>query len=219
MHKLLALSTSSNVHEAASAAAAAQALIARHQLEDLLAADVDADDPSDPITDGREAPLEVATRPRRFRAVLASGVAELNGGVAWSLDVDDAVALCFCGRASDRQIVAALFGWLAVRIEWLSATAAGSRSRSRSWHEAFRVGAAETIVARLAEGGGPAGDDVERAALVQVEPRRAARAAAVDRFVQANLRFGTGKGFSVDARGFEHGRVAGRSLPLPPKKG
>ncbi|MDP2345512.1 MAG: DUF2786 domain-containing protein [Deltaproteobacteria bacterium] len=215
VHKLLALAASSNVHEAAAAAAAAQALIARHQLDELLAAESASDDPADPITDGRAAPLESARRSRRWKVSLAAGLADLNGGVAWVAADDDATRLCFCGRESDRLAVAALFAWLSVRLEWLSATA--GPGKGRAWHEAFRVGAAEAIIDRLAARETPAIDEAHRAALVRVEPMRVARAAAVDRFVDAHLRFGKGRQFSVDARGFERGRAAGGSFALPAK--
>lgn len=214
--KLLALSTSSNLHEAASAAAAAQRLIARHNLDALVAAESDNDD-DDPISDGREAPLEVAKRPRRWRFALADGLAHENGGAAWSLErADRSVALCFCGRQSDRDNVALLFSTLAVRIEWLSASA--GQNRPRQWHEAFRVGAVDAIVARMAAGDvdGVDADASMAHALVVAEPRLAARRARVERFIETHLRLGSGRSFSVDARAFSAGRSAGAALSLSP---
>lgn len=211
--KLLALSTSSNVHEAASAAAAAQAMIARHQLEALLSADAAGDaDGADPITDGREAPLEIAKRPRRWRSALASGLARINGGVAWSLDADDGTHLCFCGHHSDRKAMAVLFEALAARIEWLSAT--HGQNQSRQWHEAFLLGAVETIIARLSAARDDDAID-DSTALVRVEPLAALRRDAVERFVESHLRFGKGRGYSVDARGFAQGRRAAADVQLP----
>ncbi|MDP2315662.1 MAG: DUF2786 domain-containing protein, partial [Pseudomonadota bacterium] len=176
VRKLLALATSPNVHEAAAAASAAQALIERHRLEALLAAEDGADDPLDPITDGREAPLEVARRLRKWKFALAAGLAEANGCLAYTAAVGGETHLLLAGRASDRAAVASLWGWLVSRIEWLSAT--HGPGRSRDWHEAFRIGAAEVVVERLARVEGEAEAALPAAALVRVAPLRAARAAA-----------------------------------------
>ena len=213
--KLLALSTSSNVHEAAAAAAAAQALITRHHLDEVLEADRAGEhDGDDPITDGSEAPLETARRPRRWRFALADGLARANGGVVWSVERADGTQLCFCGRHSDRVVTAALFEALATRIEWLSAS--HGAGKPRQWHEAFRVGATDAIIERMLAGNEQATDDTNPSALQRVAPRLAARRAAVDRFVEAHLRFGRGRGYRVDARGFAHGRAAAATLAIPP---
>lgn len=78
VNKLLALATSPNVHEAAAAAARAQAMIEAHRLEGLLAAEREVDD----VDDGRDAPLEVSKRLRRFKVVLATVLGEHNACVA-----------------------------------------------------------------------------------------------------------------------------------------
>jgi hypothetical protein len=138
VRKLLALAESPNVHEAALAAAQAQALIDRHHLSELLA-EVDAE----PITDGRQAPLEAAKRPRRWRSILAAALAEANGCLAWQAESGGLTALYILGRDRDRAVVAALFEGLARQIEWLSAThAPGAR---REVHDAFRIGAVEAF--------------------------------------------------------------------------
>lgn len=206
--KLLALSTSANVHEAAAAAAAAQHLIARHQLEDLLAAEHAAVSDDDPIGDGATAPLEVSKRLRRYKVVLAQALADHSGGVAWSHEASDGTHLCFCGRESDRATVRELYQWLLRRIEWLSAST--GPGRPRSWHEAFRIGAVDVIAARLSSP-----TPIGEAALARIEPLQAARKAAVTRFVDEHLRLGAGKGFRVDARGFARGKEVARTMNLP----
>ena len=70
VRKLLALTESPNVHEAALAAARAQALIDAHRLQGLLDAEEDA-----PVVDGRSAPLESGRRLRKWKVVLASALA------------------------------------------------------------------------------------------------------------------------------------------------
>lgn len=209
--KLLALATSSNVHEAAAAAAAAQALIERHHLEGLLAqAGADAVE----IEDGRAAPLEVGRRLRRWKVVLATVLGEHNSCVAWTEERGAETALCIAGRPADREVTAALFAWLVVRIEWLSAT--HGAGRDRRWHEAFRIGAAEVIAARLAAGpvvDAPA-DAAGAAGAALVKADRARRQEAVDRFVASHLRLGRGRGFSVDAHGYRRGRSVGADVAV-----
>ncbi len=211
VRRLLALATSPNVHEAASAAAAAQALIERHRLEAWLAAE--RTDATDPVTDGREAPLESARRPRRWKVTLAVGLAEANGCRAYTARAGEETLLLLAGHAADRQAVADIWEWLVTRLEWLSAS--HGASRSRPWHEAFRIGAAEVIVARLGATRGEVEATLEPAALVRVEPVRAARAAAVDAFAERHLRLGPGRALRVDARGLARGREAGATVLLP----
>ena len=220
MRKLLALAGSSNVHEAASAAAHAQALVERHRLHELLAADNAAHDDNDPITDGREAPLESARRPRRWKIALASGLCDVNDCVAYTVDAGNETQLVVLGRQSDRTAVVALWSFLVTRIEWLSAT--HGPGRSRAWHDAFRIGAAETAAELLARPDASS-DDVTRtdtselspAALVRLDHARAARKAAVDAFAATRLQPGKGRAWSVEARAFEQGRKAAASLALP----
>ena len=83
VRKLLALATSPNVHEAAAAAAAAQALVERHRLEGRLAAHAAV---TGSLTDGREAPLDRARRLRRWKVALATGLADANGCLAYTAE-------------------------------------------------------------------------------------------------------------------------------------
>jgi hypothetical protein len=214
VQKLLALATSPNIHEAAAAAARAQALIEAHHLEDLLAAAERDVAEARSIDDGRAAPLEVGKRLRRWKVVLATVLAEYNACVAFTEDRGRETALCLAGRAADREVTAALYAWLVVRIEWLSAT--HGAGRDRRWHEAFRIGAAEVIAHRLAH---PVSSDVvdgapdattSGAALVKAD--RAARQDAVDRFVAATMKLDKGRSFSVDAHGYKRGRAIGAAV-------
>ncbi len=225
--KLLALSTSDNVFEAASAAAAAQRLIDKHQLDVALAdsRDDDARDDADPIIDGREAPLERVKRPRRFRAALAHGLAGLYGGVAWTLQHDDGTeSLCVVCRRSELPLIEALWSALSARIEWLSASGAGDRRRSRQWHDGFRLGAVDTIVDRLRHERSSAataadGDDSANtsAGAIALRSRRRHTAEAVAAYVERHMSTGSGRSMLVDRAGYRAGRVAAEAMPLPPR--
>jgi hypothetical protein len=170
VRKLLALATSPNVHEAAAAAARAQALISRHHLASLLG---DTPDP-DPVTDGADAPLERARKLRKWRVVLASSLAEVNGCVAYSVDLGAHQELRVAGRSADRTAVAALWEWLPERIQWLSASLGAGRSRQ--WHDDFRIGAVEAVVEQLRQAVHTAHDALSPAALVVVDPALSPRA-------------------------------------------
>ena len=207
VRKLLALAESPNVHEAAAAAAAAQALIAKHRLAGLLAADV-----QDPITDGREAPLETSRRLRKWKVALAGGLARVNGCVAYTAEYPHETQLLLVGRAADRDAVAEIWKWLVQRLELLSAT--HGAGKSRAWHEAFRIGAAEVIVSRLAATHQDEQATLPVEALVRVERALADRSAAVDAYAAKSMRLKAGRALRVDAQGLARGRVAGATAPL-----
>lgn len=215
VRKLLALAGSPNVHEAAAAAARAQALIAEHRLEGWLAAEtVDA---LDPIEDARDTPLEVARRLRRWRVVLACALADLNGCAAYTLDRGDDHVVVLIGTSADREAVRALYDGLVKRIEWLSAT--HGAGRSRRWHEGFRVGAVDTVIERLREGQCPIRhedhDVSSNGTLVRVEQLAATHRERLDRFVAERARLKPGRALRVERRAWDLGRAHGAALDLP----
>lgn len=204
VRKLLALAGSPNPHEAAAAAARAQALIDAWRLGPWLAADPVAG--AEPVIDDRDAPLDVARRLRPWRVALAGALARANGCVVYTLQTGDEERLILVGRDGDRAAVHALWAWLLRRVEWASATA--GPGRSRHWHEAFRVGAVDTVAERLAARHAEAG-------LVPIAAAIAAREVAVQRFVHEHLRLTPGRGLRVDGRGYRAGRRGGVTIPLP----
>lgn len=216
VRKLLALATSSNPHEAALAAARAQALVAAHRLEAWLAAEHAVEDDPDPIADGRDAPLETARRVRKWKVALASALADVNDCVAYTLLTDSGEAIALIGRARDREAVAALWEWLVKQIEWLSAT--HGAGRSRQWHEAFRIGVVDEVARRLEEGNAEADGALSSTALVVVDPRRAAHRDALDRFVDAHLGRGRGRAIRVDAAAYRKGQGAAKTIATSPRK-
>lgn len=212
VRKLLALATSSNPHEAALAAARAQAMIEAHRLERWLAAEQDAQADPDPIVDARDAPLEVARKLRKWKVALASALADVNGCVAYVMSRDSDEAIVLVGRARDRDAVVALWEWLVKRIEWLSAT--HGAARSRQWHDAFRIGVVDEVARRLDEGRAQASSELGANALVAIDPLRVAHREALDRFVDANLGLGRGRAMRVDAAAYRRGQGAAADLPL-----
>jgi len=221
VRKLLALASSPNVHEAASAATAAQSLIDRHRLQTLLDAQDDAtaaqQDAADPMVDGRADPLETGRRVRKWRVVLACGLAEVNACLAYTAGSGRQRQLLVAGRDSDRAAVVALWQWLGPRIEWCSATA--GPGQDRAWHLAFRIGAAEVIATRLAEAqqedlANTSGTHLDPTDLIRVEEVLSVRAAALTAYAQEHLRLKPGRHMRVDADGYGRGRQAGAQLAL-----
>jgi len=210
VRKLLALAGSPNVHEAALAASRAQALIETHRLEALLAAEQSAE--AEPIDDGRDDPLELGRRVRKWKQLLASQLAGMNGCVAWTAGRRGDQRLMVAGRAGDRAAVFEVWSWLVQRIEWLSATEGAGRDRS--WHEAFRVGAAQTILRRMQRARLEARDALDSTALAVIEPALRARAEATRRFVEQNLRLKPGRALRLDADGYSRGKRAGETFEL-----
>ncbi|MEY3014068.1 MAG: hypothetical protein RIT45_2803 [Pseudomonadota bacterium] len=212
VRKLLALAGSPNPHEAAAAAATAQTLIARHRLQEWLDADAAAEDEAEPIEDARDAPLEVARKPRRWKVALAATLADANHCLAYTLDRGHERAIVLVGRAADRAAVLELWTWLVGRIEWLSAThGAGA---DRKWHDAFRIGVVTTIGERLAAVEAEVRSELDAGALVRLDPVTLARRDALDRFVRERMQLGKGRSIRVDAQAYAAGRAAGATLDL-----
>lgn len=212
VRKLLALATSPNAHEAASAAALAQTLIARHRLQQWLDADAAAADAAAAIDDARDEPLDVARKPRTWKVALASTLAEANGCLAYTLDRGHERAIVLVGRAADRAAVLEIWTWLVTRIEWLSAT--HGAGKDRKWHDAFRVGVVATLGERLSAVDAEVRSELSPGALVRLDPVLLARREALDRFVQERMRLGRGRAITVDARAYAEGRQAGATLDL-----
>ncbi len=208
VRKLLALAESPNVHEAALAAARAQALIDAHRLQGLLDAEEDA-----PVVDGRSAPLESGRRLRKWKVVLASALAGLNGCLAYTDRVGKLKRIVLVGTEDDRAAVGVLWDWLVRRIEWLSAT--HGAGQDRRWHDAFRIGAAQTIAGRLQASQEAGTAALESAALVVVTAGLARRQARTADFAEKNLNLKPGRGVRVDPVGYRAGLRAGAEVPLP----
>jgi CRP-like cAMP-binding protein len=214
VRKLLALATSSNVHEAALAASRAQALIDRHRLQRLL----DTDDQlaeSEPITDGRDDPLVEARRIRKWKSVLAQALAQLNGCIAYTDKRGKMKRIVVAGTVEDRAAVAALWEGLVRRIEWLSATHLDGDGQDKRWHDAFRIGAVQTIAARLKESRHNSTATLQTTAVTVAARGLQRRARRVEQFAQDNLRLKAGRGMRIDAEAYAEGKAAGAKMPLP----
>jgi hypothetical protein len=214
VEKLLALAGSPNVHEAAAAAARAQALISRHRLQGLLDRDDSVID--DVIEDSREEPLWEGRRLRKWMSVLATALAELNGCVAYTWVQGKHRSIVVVGRKEDRRAVRALWTGLVPRIEWLSATGGQQAGeKGKKYHDSFRIGAVQTIAGRLRAASDAEHDQLQTASIVLVDVATARRDEAVQRFVRERLHLKKGRSIRMNHAAWSQGRTAGYELDLP----
>ena len=207
VRKLLALARSTHVHEAAAAAARAQELIERYRLESLLEAEATA--AADPI---EEEVLETARRQRRWKTVLASRLAQANHCVSFVRKGDRERQIVVAGRGADRAAVRALWEWLVPQLEWLSAT--HGAGHDKRWHDDFRIGAVETIAARLAEAGTAEQQAISPQALVRIEPALVARRRALQEFTDRHLKTKPGRALLVGVDAWRAGKEAATEVAL-----
>lgn len=232
LERLLRLATSSNPHEAAAAAARAQAMIEKHRIDEALVAVLSGQAPE--IVDDRDHPLDESKRLRPWKVALAGAIAEANGCGVYVLDGGrhrDAVRKAILvGRAENFAAVRALYADLVVRIEALTRTF--GQGRSRDWATSFRFGVVDTLGDRLLAARISARREAiegEVAAPPEVAPMAGSplttlmrvpdavkelerQEAAVEAWMSKHLGAGKGRGTRVLQGAFAAGRAAGHDL-------
>lgn len=175
VNRLLSLATSDNEHEAASAAAIAQRLISRYEMDVSELAGEREPESLDDYGPLGQTSIDMKTLPA-WMGQLAVVVAEVNH--------------CFCtyargralnvvGREAHRQTTAYLFNYLIREINRVRMVVASQTfsSKGRRWHDSFRLGASTAVITRLREAragalqeayGDASGDSVE---LVRLDRR------------------------------------------------
>ncbi len=153
VQKLRKLARSTNEHEAAAAAAAADRLIQEHGLvEAQLQAEGKVE--AEPVAEEKD-PLTVwRGRAPTWQRQLASGLTRHYDCAAYlSWDYEHRTSTGgpglrhnLVGRASDVAAVRYMYGWLSVEIERLAQTHKGS---GRSWLDSFRRGAVQGVLNKL----------------------------------------------------------------------
>jgi len=147
---LMRLAQSENAAEAATAAAHAQALMARAGIDEAALA-MESDKPQDqgPMLDSGAlgAPLDApGGRPPRWRGVLAVHVSRMNGTHAYR-GADGALHLI--GRAGAMEATRYMFAWLAGETQRL--TEAKGRGLGVTWRNNFALGVVDTLATRMRE--------------------------------------------------------------------
>lgn len=212
--KLLRLAKSDNPHEAASAAALAQKIIDRHNLDVAALNDASAT-PLEPV---RDEMLDSKTSTWSMR--LASALCDLNG---CRIYYRPGQSVQMIGRASDTQTVRYLYQWLTREIDRLCAR--DGAGMGKTWRNNFRLGAVDAVTRRLREEkettreeakaeafarDGEAGLARVGAAIVRVSDR-----AEVDAYASTlKLRGGSARSSTYDGGAREAGARAGGSIGL-----
>ena len=152
IRKLLELAKSDNVNEAASAASAAQRLMAEHRIE-VAMLDVGRDAPDEEI----ETALLHSTGGQKvvhWQGSLAVHICHANGcATYWAGGLGSARTLQIVGTPSDAATCRYLFAYLLREIERLSKVEAAKLpgAPGRTWHTSFKLGAVSVIGSRLGE--------------------------------------------------------------------
>jgi hypothetical protein len=206
IRRLLALSTSSNEHEAAAAAAKAAELLHRYNLS---MAEIQT--PADRADFVREM-IDLGNA-AGWRGVLLGGIANVNGAYVVS---HGGGRYGIVGQPHTIEIVRYLYEYLAGAIDRLAdrewARFTGWASSPRRWKTSFRFGAIDTILSRLeAQKRAHAAESEQSRALIVVTDRALQTA-----IKQHYPRLSAGRRIRIGASGYEAGRSAGHGIAINP---
>lgn len=184
VRKLLALSTSDSIGEAAAAAAKAQELMEKHSILEAMLAD-EKHDTSDPtitskvIWNGGKVPTWVLQ--------LAVGIADVNRCKVWYRAGRRTKGyngyIQAAGTAESLEKMSVLLDWLISETNRLYVEEKPDvfdRSHGKRWANAFRLGASSTIIARLQEAAKQARLEMQRGGPSSEEYRRAIEMADIE---------------------------------------
>jgi hypothetical protein len=176
IRKLMALSQSSNVHEAAAASAAAQHLIDKYKIEVILNnIKEDESGPQEGIGSHTEHVLfRFQKRKPAWKWAIAWAASSANDCKPWLARDGEGLCVFLVGKESDCDHCAILFKYIVETVERLAestfvpqSTLMPGRSRrgeKRRWKHAFTLGAAVAIRDRLAESARKRAEEAARAA-------------------------------------------------------
>lgn len=206
IRKLRALATSSNVHEAAAAARAAERLIQEHEIAEAE------------LLEERDEPVEseqVATFGSRipaWRSYLLSSLAQQYGcsyvRLVRRLGRTEQVYRAF-GRRADLATLIYQYAFFVLEIDRLAT--AHARGKSRTWGRSFRLGAVVAIAQALRAARDEVRASASSSALVALDRRALAADDAVAR-AYPDLRTARKRPTEVDGCAFRAGHRAGSSL-------
>ena len=217
--RLLALASSNNEHEAASAAAEAQRLMLEHGIETAQLSTADAPKAADrQSVDTGSMNVWVGVLAHHVaKATFCTVYRETGAGAGKSTN-----RISICGFPGDIAACSLLLEWLAKEInrfcdaEWASV----KTGSANAWKKSFRLGACATIGQRLSEGRETAKRELQAAnpgtALVLLSSYEKQSQTAVSAFLASSgvhLRKGHNSG-PKDVDAFSRGRVAGSQIEL-----
>jgi hypothetical protein len=217
--KLLALSESDNVNEAAAAAAAAQKLMSAHGIEqaaiDAASGAVDEAVDSDIL-------FEHGARASTWKGIVAAALAHANGCAVYNFgrygDGQRQVATMIVGPKGAASTVRYMHAYLVAEVDRLARAQDPGNSGAnlgRAWYASFRLGAAMTISQKIRGShaevmGAAAASGESKDAIVLIEKRKdaVARIMAEKRLSKAR------KATTSSSSGYAAGVVAGRGVSV-----
>jgi hypothetical protein len=201
---LRALATSSNVHEAAAAAAQAARLLLEH---DLAEADVQTSEPVEAPTQDA-VPLDVyGSKVARWRSALATFLIKQHGCYGWVRHTADGKwAQVIVGRRGDVETVRYMYAWLTTEITRIAQ--ATGRGNGRSWFNSFYWGAVSGIREQMMKTTAEVRSHATGTALAVVDARLVASRALAPPGLRS---FGKVAPLR-DGDGYRRGQEAGRSM-------
>ncbi len=205
---LRALATSSNVHEAAAAAAQAEALLQKHRLDEaaLEANSAPTESPSE-----ESEPLAWHTQHLSWwRVALGAALLKAHGCVGYVDTRAGRRCQVIVGRPSDVATVRYLYAWLTAEVSRLSEV--HGRGRGRSWRNSFCLGAVTAIRDAMKAATVEAHRDATSSALAVLDGRVEESKSLLAK-LQPHLRQTRG-GSASDRGAFAQGVEAGRAIHL-----
>lgn len=222
IRKLIALSGSANVHEAAVAAAAAQRLMLEHRIAET---EISIETSDDDVVMDQEIYRDLRLKaPPRWHGILLNGVATANF-CKLVLDTERAASsdgterrkiYRIIGTEHDRAAVRTLYELLRGEVERLCDAAARAQRYDRADRASFKLGAASALAGRLTREAGAFRSDLQAAAHTQALAVIDRTSDALERFVSAHFpRLTQRRSPSVSrASAYLHGREAGGRIDV-----
>jgi hypothetical protein len=205
---LRALATSSNVHEAAAAAAQAEALLQKHRLDDAA---LEAHGRPSETAERAAEPLAWHTQHLSWwRVTLGDALVKSHGCADYVSQRGGRRCHVIVGRPSDVATVRYLYAWLSTEIARLCDQ--HGRGDGRSWRHSFCMGAVSAVRDATNAAKATARQAAASTALVALD-RRDQEARAVLNRLEPKLRQTRG-GASRDKNAYERGQAAGRAIHL-----
>lgn len=222
IRKLIALSGSSNVHEAAVAAAAAQRLMLEYRVSEC---DITVDSSEEDVVMDQEIYRDLHLKaPPRWHGVLLGGVAAVNfckliydrerTGYAW--DAQRRRIYRIIGTERDRTTVIYLYEMFRLEVERLCDSVSRLHGYDRAERASFKLGAASAVSDKLRREYASFRVDMKSSRNSQALAVIDKTSAALDTFVKlAFPRLGTLRGARASRYGAYHrGREAGNEIDV-----
>jgi hypothetical protein len=206
------LATSSNLHEAEVAAAAAARLAEKHRISE---AEIEASgtEPGERAVQDGEPLEEERGRASLWRGQLALVLAKHYGCVLIrAATVENGIKLLrmrIIGRPSDTTLVRYLYGWLSLDLARIAAKE--SAGRGLAWKNSWLLGAVTGLRAQLDRAASQERASADTAALVRLDARGADAAEAL-RAAYPKIEVTAPRHRFVDKDGFESGQAHGRNV-------